>query len=299
LISLARETLRGSIPPLVTPFRDDRVDLDAYAALVELHCRSGSHGILVNGTSGEPSTLALEERNQLVTRAVEAAAGRLPVVAATGSQSLAETLLLGRHAERAGAAALLIVTPYYVRPPQRGLVEYYLRCCAETALPVLVYHIPGRTAVGMELETFERIAEKAPNLVGAKHASTAVSFVNDALARLGPDFRIFAGLEEQTLPMLALGACGMMNAVGNVDPSRVAALYAAVDCGDLERARGLHAELAELFRAVLFDTNPIPIKYMMRRLGLLERNEHRLPMCAATPELEARLDAVLERAGLL
>ncbi len=299
MMELVAGALRGSVPPLVTPLRDDRVDYDAYASLVELHCRRGSHGILVNGTTAEPSTLTLDERNRLVSLAVQVCAGRLPVIAATGSQSLAETLELTRHAERAGAAALLIVTPYYVRPPQRGLVEYYIRLCAETALPVLVYHIPGRTAVGMELESFARVMDKARNLVGTKYAATEVGFVAEALARFGPEFRIFAGLEELSLPMLALGACGLMNAVGNLDPGRVAALYTAMANGDLEGARALQHQLSPLFRAVFFDTNPIPLKYMMRRMGLLAHNEHRLPMSPATRELAARLDAVLEHAGLL
>jgi 4-hydroxy-tetrahydrodipicolinate synthase len=299
VIELDPAALRGSIPPLVTPFRDGAVDADGYARLVELHVERGSHGVLVNGTTAEPSTLTSEERNRLVSVAMEAAGGRLPVVAATGSQSHAETLELTRHAERAGVAAALIVTPYYIRPPQRGLVAYYVDLCASTSLPVLVYQIPGRTAVSLELDSFAAVMEKAPNLVGTKHATGDLGFVSEALVRFGPEFRIFAGLEELSFPMLGLGACGMMNAIANVDPARVAALYEAVRVGDLARARELHTALAELFRAVFFESNPIPLKYMMRRLGMLRANEHRLPMAPATPELEARLDGVLERAGLL
>jgi len=293
---LPAEFLKGSYPPLVTPFRDGKVDFARYEALVERQIGAGTHGILANGTSAEPSTLTVEERNQLVDLAVRVAAGRVPVCAATGSQSHAETLALTAYAERAGADALLIVTPYYIRPPQRGLVEYYADLAGRTELPVMIYHIPGRTAVNVTLDTLEAIAARAGNLVGMKHATTDLGYVTEALRRLGAEFRIFAGLEELSLPMMAVGACGMMNAVGNVDPARVAALYEAVARGDLAGARRLHDALWELNQ---FDTNPIPVKYMLKRLGVLPTNEHRLPMVPAMAELEERLDAVLRRAGLM
>jgi 4-hydroxy-tetrahydrodipicolinate synthase len=291
--------LCGSIPPLITPFRNGEVDYDAYAGLVELHVSRGSHGILVNGTTAEPSTLTLEERNRLVSTAVETAAGRLVVVAATGSQSLAETEVLTRHAVDSGVDALLIVTPYYVRPPQRGLVEYYAALAATHDLPWMVYHIPGRTAVGVTLDTLEALKKRCPNFVGMKHAVNDLGFVSECLHALGEDFKVFAGLEELSFPMLAVGACGLMNAAGNLQPRALAELCEAVDAEDLARARRLHDRLLEINKAVFFDTNPIPIKYMMMRCGLIPRNEHRLPMAPATAEVAARLDAVLERAGLV
>jgi 4-hydroxy-tetrahydrodipicolinate synthase len=299
MIALEREFLRGSYPPLVTPFRDGAVDFAAFARLVELQIAEGSHGVVVAGTTAEPSTLTLDERAQLLDVAIAAARGRIPVVAATGSQSHAETVELCARAERSGADALLVVTPYYIRPPQRGLVEYYVDLGARTRLPILIYHIPGRAGVSMELDTILRIAENVPHLVGMKHAANDLDLVSDALEALGPGFRIHVGLEALSFPMLCLGASGMMNAVGNLAPRKVARLYEEVAGGRLDAARALHFELLELNRAVFFDTNPIPMKYMMKRLGLLERNEHRLPMVPATPELERRLDAVLARAGLL
>jgi 4-hydroxy-tetrahydrodipicolinate synthase len=291
--------LRGSMPPLVTPFRDGSVDETAYARLVEFQVAHGSHGIVVNGTSGEPSTLTIAERNRLVDVAVEAAAGRLQVVAATGSQSLAETIELTRYAAAAGADALLIVTPYYIRPPQRGLIAFYLEAVAGLDLPWLLYHIPGRAAVNVPIETLVELARVSPTLVGMKHAANDLGLVSEAVARLGDRFRIFVGLEELSFPMMAVGACGLMNAVGNLCPGRLVEMCDAVQAGDLIRAKRIHDALFEINRAVFFDTNPIPMKYMMRRLGLLPANEHRLPMSPATPDLEARLDAVLERAGLL
>lgn len=293
------DRIKGSIPPLITPFRNGAVDYDAYAQLVAFAIRNGSHGILVNGTTAEPSTLSVEERNRLVDIAVEVAAGRIPVVAATGSQSLRETRELSEHAADAGADALLIITPYYIRPPQRGLVAYFLELASVTHLPWMVYHIPGRTAVNVTMDTLKELRSKSPNFIGMKHAVNDLALVSECHAVLGPEFRIFVGLEELSFPMMAVGACGLMNAVGNLRPRVLADLCEAVWRGDLAAAQALHHRLFEINQAVFFDTNPIPMKYMMRRLGILQVNEHRLPMVPATPELEARLDGVLRRAGLI
>jgi 4-hydroxy-tetrahydrodipicolinate synthase len=290
--------LRGSIPPIVTPFAGGEIDWTTFERLVELQVSEGSHGVLITGTTGEPSVLTVAERIRLFEVAVRVAHGRIPVVAAPGGQSLADTLDMVRGAERAGVDALLVVTPYFIKPPQRGLVAYYAAVAERTALPLLLYHIPGRAAVTVTVDTLEQIKTTVPSFVGIKHAVNDLNFATEALARLGMEFRIFVGLEELSFPMLAVGACGLMNAVGNLAPRRVAEMCERVAANDLKAARAIHYELFELNQAVFFDTNPIPIKYMMRRLGLLPANEHRLPMMPATPELERRLDAVLARAGL-
>src|SRR6476661_5094207 len=263
------DQLWGSIPPLVTPFRGGEVDYETYGRLVEAQVAAGSHGILVNGTTGEPSLLTVDERNRLVDVAMEAAAGRLPVVAATGSQSLLESRQLTVHAAEAGVAAVLVVTPYYVRPPQRGIVAYYAQVVDGLETPWLVYHIPGRAAVGVTVDTLVQLHDASPTFVGMKHAVNDLGLVSAVLARLGPDFRVFVGLEELSFPMMAVGACGLMNAVGNVAPARLVEICEAVRYGDLHRGRKLHESLYELNEAVFFDTNPIPVKYMMKRIGLL------------------------------
>ncbi|HET7132363.1 MAG TPA: 4-hydroxy-tetrahydrodipicolinate synthase [Gammaproteobacteria bacterium] len=290
--------MRGSIPPLITPFKNGDVDYDAYAALVDFQIEEGSHGILVNGTTAEPSTLTIEERNRLVTLALEVTAGRVPVVAATGSQSLAESRALTEHAIAAGADSLLIVTPYYVKPPQRGLVAYYLELAKGHDVPWMIYHIPGRTAVGVTLDTLKACKDRSATFVGIKHAVNDLGFVSECLHEFGSDFKVFVGLEELSFPMMAVGACGLMNAVGNLRPGVLAQMCNAVDAGDFAAARALHDQLLEINKAVFFDTNPIPMKYMMKKLGLLATNEHRLPMMPATAELAAKLDGVLERAKL-
>jgi 4-hydroxy-tetrahydrodipicolinate synthase len=299
MIKLDPKFLIGSIPPLITPFKNGKIDLEAYARLVEFQIRNGTHGVLVNGTTSEPTTLTTEERNALVKCAIEAANKRIPVVAQTGSQSHAETIELTGFAANAGADALLVLAPYFIRAPQRGVAEYYIDLGRRTSLPIMMYHIPGRSAFKVELDTLSRIAEKTPHFVGIKHAADDHNFVTQMLHRFGPEFRVFVGLEELTFPMMALGAQGTMNAVANLAPAKVAALCNEALSGNMAAARKLHYELFELMCAVFYDTNPIPIKYMMKRLGIIERNEHRLPMVPATPELEKRLDAVLDRAGLL
>ncbi len=299
MMPLGPEFLRGSYTPIVPPFRNGAVDLDVFARLVDRQIADGGHGGLVTGTTAEPSSLTIDERVELVRVAVATAAGRRPVVAATGSQSYAETLTLTTKAESAGADAALVVTPYYIRPSQEGLVEYFVAIGQRTALPLLIYHIPGRAAVSVTVDTVSRIADRLPTLVGMKHAVNDIEFVTAVLARCGRDFRVFCGLEALSLPMLAVGAAGVMNAVGNLAPDRVAALCNAVAAGNLAEARRLHDELFELNQAIFFDTNPIPLKYMMARLGLLATSEVRLPLVQATTQVQQRLDEVLRKAGLL
>jgi 4-hydroxy-tetrahydrodipicolinate synthase len=293
------DRLRGSIPPLATPFRHGQVDYDAYARIVEFHIANGSHGLLVNGTTAEPATLTIDERNRLVDVAITVTRNRVPVVAATGSQSLVETQTLTEHAAKAGADALLIVTPYYTRPPQRGLVAYYLELAQISDLPWMVYHIPRRAAVTVTIETLKELRDRSQTFVGMKHAVNDLDFASECLGVLGRDFKIFVGLEELSFPMMAVGACGIMNAAANVYPKALSEMCEAVWAGNLVIAQALHHKLFDLNRSIQFDTNPIPVKYMMKRLGLLENNEHRLPMAPALPELEKRLDDVLLRTGLL
>ena len=234
--------IKGSIPPVITPFNNGKVDLDTYSKLIEFHVNEGSHGILVNGTSAEPSTLTVEERNQLVDCAITTANNSVPIVAATGSQSLFETRTLTDHAVKAGADALLIVTPYYIRPPQRGIIEYYLEVTQGIDIPWLIYHIPGRAAVSISIDTIKELKEKSPTFVGMKHAVNDLGFVSECLAEF-PDFQVFVGLEELSFPELAIGAVGLMNAVGNLRPAILSAMCQAVWDNDLEKGKSLHYQL--------------------------------------------------------
>ena len=211
---------------------------------------------------------------------------------------MAESKALTDHAVTAGADALLIVTPYYIRPPQRGIIEYYLEITKDIDIPWMIYHIPGRAAVSITIETIRQLQQQSSTFIGMKHAVNDLGFVSECLAEF-PDFSVFVGLEELSFPELAIGAVGLMNAVGNLRPGILAEMCQAVWENDLERGKSLHHQLFELNKSVFYDTNPIPIKYMMKRMGLLPNNEHRLPMHPAPSELEKRLDGVLDRAGLL
>ena len=299
MIELDPNFLRGSYTPVVTPFRDGKVDYEKFAELIDRQAREGSRGIVVAGTTGEPSSLTIDERTELVKVAVTTISKRIPVVAATGSQSLAETTELTARAETAGADALLVVTPYYSKPPQEGLVQYFEEVGKRTDLPLLIYHIPGRAAVSITPGTVAKIADRLPNVVGIKHAANDLEFLTEVLARVGRDFRVFCGLEALSLPMLALGASGLMNAVGNLAPTLVARLCELVEEGDLTAARDLHFQLFELNQSIFLETNPIPLKYMMARLGLLDTPEVRLPLVVIDQERGRMLDEVLTRAGLL
>jgi 4-hydroxy-tetrahydrodipicolinate synthase len=162
------DRIKGSIPPLITPFKGGEVDYETYAKIIEFQIAEGSHGILVNGTTSEPASLTIDERNRLVSLAMEVVRGRVPVIAATGSQSLAETKVLTDHAAKAGVDALLIVTPYYSRPPQRGMIQYYLEAVKGIPIPWMIYHIPGRTAVSVTVDTVKELKDKSPTFVGMK-----------------------------------------------------------------------------------------------------------------------------------
>ena len=299
MIKLKKNFLRGSYPPIITPFKvNGAVDMDSFRRCVDFSIRNGSHGILLSGTTSEPSSMTINERIEIYREGIDVGRGRVPMVCATGSQSETETMALSEAAEAAGADALLIVTPYYIRPPQRGLARYYINLCKRTSLPVMIYHIPGRAAVNVTLNTLREITAAAPNMVGMKHAFNDLGFATSMIREFGPDWRVFVGLEDLSFPMLCVGACGLMNAVGNLHPKKLAQMCEAVDAGDLKRAKALHYQLAELNEAVFYDTNPIPIKYMMWKMGLIARNHHRLPMAPASPEVAKRLDGVMKRAGL-
>jgi 4-hydroxy-tetrahydrodipicolinate synthase len=290
--------LKGAFTPLVVPFKNGEVDYDRYARLIGWQIEQGTHGLLVNATSGEPTTLTFDEKARLIEVAVATSAGRKPVVAGIPAESHAEAVKLLAKAEAAAADAVVSVTPYYVRPPQRGLVAFFADLANRTKLPFLIYHIPGRAAVSVTAETFESIAERAPNFVGLKNTDDDLALVSRLMSRLGPDFRIFGGLESTAFAMSALGGCGTMITTSNIAPKQIAHLNELCMAGKLFEAQKLALELDELMTAPFLDTGPIPIKCMMKLMGLMPTNEHRLPMVPAAPELEQRLEAIVARRRL-
>ena len=285
--------------PLVVPFDNGKVDYDAYARLCAWQIDNGSDGLLVNATSGEPTTLTLEERAKLVEVANDVSSGRRPVCAGTASQSHSETLVLVERFQKLDVHSMFFVTPYYCKPPERALIAFFADVARRTDKPFLIYHIPARAAVRLTADAMVAIKERAPNFVGLKNTDDDIGLVVETLHRIGSEFRIFCGTESASLPMLSVGGCGTMLSVSNVIPEKVARLCSLVAEGDIMGARKLNASLVEIFAAIGYDTPPITTKYMLKRIGVIAKNEHRLPMTTTTPELEARLDTVLRRAGLI
>jgi 4-hydroxy-tetrahydrodipicolinate synthase len=290
--------LRGSIVPLVTPFRDGRIDDRALVDLIEWQIDSGSHGIGVAGTTGEPAALSLEEREQVIDLAVRATRGRVPVLAGTGSVNVEETLRLTRFAKRAGAAAALVVTPYYTRPTQEGLYRFYRALADQVDIPIVLYNIPGRAAVNLEVETTARLARDCRTIIGIKESNKDLEHVCRVMHRCGRGFLVFSGIELLCFPILALGGAGHVSATGNVMPREVARLYDLAAAGRWDEARELHYHLLPMNDALFLETNPVPAKAALAMMGRCTA-EVRLPHAPLQPATEARLRQIMAAYGLL
>jgi 4-hydroxy-tetrahydrodipicolinate synthase len=288
----------GSVVPLVTPFRDGLLDERALADLVDWQIQSGSHGISVTGTTGEPSSLSTQERERVIQVAAEAIGGRVPLVAGTGSNNLDETLHLSRFAQKAGADALLVVVPYYVKPSQEGLYRYFKSVADTVDLPTILYNIPGRAAINLEIDTVYRLRESCPNIIGIKEANHDFSHITRLLGRLGRDFLVYSGIELLCFPVLAIGGAGYVSATGNVLPDKVAQLYDLFAAEKWKEAQDMHYHLMALNDAMFIEINPVPAKTSLGMMGKIHP-EVRPPLAPLAPENEARLRKVLAQYGLV
>jgi 4-hydroxy-tetrahydrodipicolinate synthase len=290
--------VRGSLVPLVTPFRDGQIDDRAFAALIEWQIESGSHGISITGTTGEPAALSLDEREHVIELAIRTARRRVPVIAGTGSVNFEETLRLTRFAQRAGADAALVVTPYYTRPGQEGLYRFFRMIADAVDIPVILYNIPGRTAVNLDVETTARLARDCRNIIGIKESNKDLEHICRVMHRCGRQFLVYSGIELLCFPILALGGAGHVSATGNVMPRDVARLYDLVAAGRWEDARELHYHLLPMNDALFMETNPVPAKAALAMMGKC-RAEVRPPHAPLRPENEVKLKALLAEYGLL
>lgn len=288
--------LHGSIPALVTPFRNGMVDEKAFAALVERQIAAGAHGLVPVGTTGESATLSFEEHERVIEVCIEAAARRAPVVAGAGGNATDEALRLMRHAKAAGADAVLVVTPYYNRPSQEGLYHHYKALAEGVDIPIVLYNVPGRTGVDMSPETVARIAA-LPNVVGLKDATGDMARVARHRELCGPDFVLLSGDDGSALGFNAHGGTGAISVTANVAPHDFAALQNACASGDYGRAQALNDRLAGLHKALFADASPAPTKYALSKLGLCTE-EVRLPLVACSPAARAAVDAAMVQAGL-
>jgi 4-hydroxy-tetrahydrodipicolinate synthase len=292
-----RATFRGSMPALVTPFADGAVDFDTLRKLVDWHVAEGSHGLVPVGTTGESPTLTHDEHEAVIEAVVKAAAGRVPVIAGAGSNNTVEGIRLIRFAEKVGADGALVVTPYYNKPTQAGLVAHYAAlhdCCG---LPIIIYNIPGRSVVDMSPETMGALA-KLPRIVGVKDATGKIERVSQQRATCGADFVQLSGEDATALGFNAHGGVGCISVTANVAPRLCARFQEATLAGDYKAALALQDRLMPLHEAIFLEPGLCGAKYAMSRLGLC-RDEVRLPLVPVTQGVRDRIDAALRHAGLL
>ncbi|MFY9516955.1 MAG: 4-hydroxy-tetrahydrodipicolinate synthase [Acetomicrobium sp.] len=292
---------RGTGTALITPFKKGRVDFESLERLVEFQIRNGVDFLVVLGTTGEATTISSTEKRKIIRFCVERVAGRIPIVVGTGSNCTQTTVELSQVALSLGADAVLIVTPYYNKPPQDGLYEHYRTVASRLGSgQIIIYNVPGRTGVNILPETVIRLAE-IPNIVGIKEASGNQAQV-DALIknvkRTRQDFAVLSGNDDQAFHLVNAGGDGVISVLSNVAPKETSDMIRYTLQGKTEEARRLHLQLFPLMKGLFCETNPIPVKYAASKLGLC-RNELRLPLIPASPKAMAEVDRAMEEGGIL
>jgi 4-hydroxy-tetrahydrodipicolinate synthase len=294
-------TIRGSIAPVVTPFDEEAaVDADALARLIHWQIEQGSHGISVLGSTGEPTSQTAPERLEVLTVAARAVGDRVPFLPGTGSTHLGETLELTAAAESLGADAVLVVAPYYSRPTQEALFDWYSMIAAEFPdLPIVIYNVPVRAAVDVDPATVGRLRRSHANIVGVKETTRDFEHASRVLNECGRDFLVYCGIELLCYPMLAIGGAGHLSCIANFAPRPCAELYDAFAHGDLDEALRLHYQLHSLVELAFVETNPGPVKWAMERLGILRCGRVRPPLGSPTARSRELILDVLAAEGLL
>jgi 4-hydroxy-tetrahydrodipicolinate synthase len=287
----------GTFTALVTPFRDGAVDEAALRGLVERQIAAGVDGLVPCGSTGEAATLSHAEHRRVVEICVEAVRGRVQVLAGTGSNSTRESIELTRHARDAGADGALLISPYYNKPTQEGVIAHYAAVARESGFPLVVYNIPGRTASNLLPATVARLAE-IEHVVGVKESSGDIAQISRIVATCPEGFSVLSGDDALTLPVIAVGGRGVISTTSNVAPREMVELVRAARAGELARARRLHLRLLPLFDALFCETNPIPVKAALALLALVDE-EIRLPLTPLAAAHRGRLQAALKEQGLL
>lgn len=295
----AKKKLRGSICPVITPFKEDgSIDEETFKELINWQIENGSHGISVTGTSGEPSSLTTEERKHVMKLASETIDGRVPFSPGTGSTNHDETMEMTKYAEELGADASMVIVPYYNKPNQEALFQHFKTVADSVETPIIIYNIPGRSAVNMEVSTMKRLVEACPNIIGAKEANKDFEHVNRVLLECGRDFLLYSGIELLCYPMLAIGGAGFISATANVEPKKVAELFNAWESGDVARSQDLHFELMPLNDVLFKDTNPAPAKAALGMMGKATP-KLRMPLGPISTELKKEVRETLVEMDIL
>jgi 4-hydroxy-tetrahydrodipicolinate synthase len=287
----------GSHIAIVTPFRDDGdIDWQAWSRLIELHLASGTDGLVVGGTTGESPTLTEPELHELVARALAQAAGRMQIVVGAGTSSTTTTVERVRDFSARGVDGLLLATPAYNRPPQEGLYRHFEAAAAAASVPVILYNVPGRTAVDLLPETVARLA-KLPRIVAIKEAVASMTRVRELAAACPPGFGILSGDDATAREAIRNGACGVISVTGNVAPALMSQMVAAARAGDDALAARLDAQLAGLHQALFVEANPIPVKWALEQMGLM-RGRLRLPLTPLAHRFHETVEQALRQAGI-
>lgn len=288
---------QGSIVAIITPFKNGKIDETAFGDLIEFHIATGTDGIVPCGTTGESATLSYDEHNRLVRLAVEAAGGRVPVIAGTGSNSTEEAIYLTRYAKECGADGALLITPYYNKPTQEGLYRHFKEIAEEVDIPLIPYNVPGRTGVNMLPATVARLAG-IENIVAIKEASGSMTQICEIYRFCGDRIAILSGEDAINFPILAAGGKGMISVTANIVPGKMGEMWDAFDRGEINRSREIHYELFDLHQTLFIETNPIPVKTALAMMGRCTE-EMRLPLCPMSEGNKERLRRVLTGYGLV
>lgn len=283
---------RGSIVPIITPFKNGAVDYDSLTQLINWQIENGSHGISVTGTTGEPTSLTFDERKQVIQVAKDAVNKRVPFVPGTGSANHAETIELSKYAQSIGADAILVITPYYNRPSQQGLFMHFDAVAKNVDLPVILYNIPGRSAVNLEVDTVARLREANKNIIGVKESNKDFEHINRLIQKMGRDFLVYSGIELLCYPILAIGGAGYVSATGNLMPKEVAQLYNLVVANKWKEAQDLHYYMMTLNDAIFMEINPVPVKAALGMMGKISP-EVRLPLSPLSDANREKLRKIL------
>ncbi len=287
----------GSYVAIVTPFKNGKLDEEAYKRLIEMHAAAGTDGIVPAGTTGESPTLTPEEHEHLIALTVKLVNKRMKVMAGTGSNSTAEAIEYTQAAEKAGADAALVVNPYYNKPTQKGLYEHFKAISQSVKIPVIVYNILGRTGVNVATSTLARLAKECPNIKGVKEASGDLAQMSEVIEQCGPDFDVLSGDDALTLPLLAIGGKGIISVVANIIPKDVKEMVTAFEKGDIKKAQAMHHRMFPLIKAMFIETNPIPVKAAAALMGLVE-TEIRLPMTVPDGENLEKIKKAMKDYGI-
>ena len=286
----------GSSVAIVTPFRDGKIDYLKLGELIDFQIKGGTSAITICGTTGESSTMSLEEHMEAVDFCVKYVAGRVKVIAGAGSNDTMAAVMLSQEAERSGADALLSVTPYYNKTTQRGLVRHYTYIADRIGIPLIMYNVPGRTGLSCTADTYRELS-KHPNINGVKEASGNFSLINATIAACGDDFHVWSGNDDETLPMMSIGAKGVISVVANILPEFMAELTKYCLAGDFKRAAGLHYKYLDIMGKLFIEVNPIPVKNAMNMMGM-DVGEPRLPLCDMDPANYEKLKTSMKKLGL-